>query len=285
LPANGILTLFKYVFCASLTGSFGEAQALSVPVKVRKNKMYFFKKMLCLFQIYLFKPMKIKSMYLNMLLVGMSLGTAWAIRGQFGHEHGAAFAGALGSLSVLLLVNRKDWLAQAFTITLAGALGWGLGGMMSYGMVVGYGRADDWGNVFYGLSMLFVIGGLYGFLGGGLFGLSISKGEKDLLGWPQVVIEMVVGGAILYFFLIEQFGWYMTPPRSEVWAICLGMALALAWIFLRLKLHSALRVAAFAGLGGGFGGTMGVVWGIRCQGVVLCCCVAFTTLFTLGWGG
>lgn len=201
--------------------------------------------------------MKIKSMYLNMLLVGMSLGTAWAIRGQFGHEHGAAFAGALGSLSVLLLVNRKDWLAQAFTITLAGALGWGLGGMMSYGLVVGYGRADDWGNVFYGLSMLFVIGGLYGFLGGGLFGLAISKGEKDLLGWPQVVIEMVVGGAILYFFLIEQFGWYMTPPRSEVWAICLGMALALAWIFLRLKLHSALRVAAFAGLGGGFGFAFG----------------------------
>jgi hypothetical protein len=59
--------------------------------------------------------MKIKSMYLNMLLVGMSLGTAWAIRGQFGHEHGAAFAGSLGSLSVLLLVNRKDWLAQAFS--------------------------------------------------------------------------------------------------------------------------------------------------------------------------
>jgi hypothetical protein len=201
--------------------------------------------------------MKIKSMYQNMLLVGMSLGTAWAIRGQFGHEHGAAFAGALGSLSVLLLVNRKDWLSHAFSITLAGALGWGLGGMMSYGLVVGYGRGDDFGNVFYGLSMLFVIGGLYGFLGGGLFGLAISKGEKDLLGWAQVIVEMVVGGAIVYFFLIEQFGWYMTPPRSEVWAICLGMALALCWIFLRLKLHSALRVAAFAGLGGGFGFAFG----------------------------
>lgn len=201
--------------------------------------------------------MKIKSLYLNMLLVGMSLGTAWAIRGQFGHEHGAAFAGALGSLSVLLLVNRKDWLAQAFSITLAGAFGWGLGGMMSYGLVVGYGRADDWGNVCYGLSMLFVIGGLYGFLGGGLFGLAISKGERELMGWAQVIVEMVVGGAILYFFLIEQFGWYMTPPRSEVWAICFGMALALCWIFFRLKLHAALRVAVFAGLGGGFGFAFG----------------------------
>ena len=257
LPANGILMTFINELASFVPGSAGEAQALRLPAIARKNKMYFFKKMLCLFQIYLFKPMKIKSMYLNMLLVGMSLGTAWAIRGQFGHEHGAAFAGSLGSLSVLLLVNRKDWLAQAFSITLAGALGWGLGGMMSYGLVVGYGRADDWTNVLYGLSMLFVIGGLYGFLGGGLFGLAICKVGKDDIPWVQVITEMVVGGAIMYFFLIEQFGWYMTPPRSEVWAICLGMALALLWIFLRLKLYAALRVAAFSGLGAGFGFAFG----------------------------
>jgi len=257
LPANGILMAFINEFASFVPRSAGEAQAFRLPATAMKNKMYFFKKMLCLFQIYLFKPMKIKSMYLNMLLVGMSLGTAWAIRGQFGHEHGAAFAGSLGSLSVLLLVNRKDWLAQAFSITLAGALGWGLGGMMSYGLVVGYGRADDWTNVLYGLSMLFVIGGLYGFLGGGLFGLAISKVGKDDIPWVQVITEMVVGGAIMYFFLIEQFGWYMTPPRSEVWAICLGMALALLWIFLRLKLYAALRVAAFSGLGAGFGFAFG----------------------------
>ncbi len=40
-----------------------------------------------------------------MLMAGMSLGTAWAIRGQFGHEHGAAWAGAIGSLSILVLPN------------------------------------------------------------------------------------------------------------------------------------------------------------------------------------
>ena len=113
--------------------------------------------------------MKSKQLYFSMLVVAMSLGTAWAIRGQFGHEHGAAWAGGIGSLATLLVVKRKDWLAKSFSVVLAGALGWGLGGMMSYGLVVGYGRGSDWPNVFYGLSMLFVIGGLYGFLGGGLF--------------------------------------------------------------------------------------------------------------------
>jgi hypothetical protein len=42
-----------------------------------------------------------------------------------------------------------------FKVTLAAAVGWGLSGMISYGMVVGYGRANDFFNVYYGLMMLF----------------------------------------------------------------------------------------------------------------------------------
>jgi hypothetical protein len=201
--------------------------------------------------------MKSKQLYFSMLVVAMSLGTAWAIRGQFGHEHGAAWAGGIGSLAILLVAKRQDWLSKAFTVVLAGALGWGLGGMMSYGLVVGYGRGNDWPNVFYGLSMLFVIGGLYGFLGGGLFGMALSNTIKKPVKWPKLILEMVAGGIIFYFFLIEQFGWNMTPPRSEVWAVCLGMAVALAWNMIRGKKKSALRVAIFSGLGGGFGFAFG----------------------------
>jgi len=49
----------------------------------------------------------------------------------------------------------------------------------------------------------------------------------------------------------------MTPPRSEVWAVCLGMALFFTWFVIHYKQHSALRVAVFAGLGGGFGFAFG----------------------------
>src|SRR5690606_14312080 len=121
--------------------------------------------------------MKNSALLPSLLITGMALGTAWAVRGQFGHEHAAAWAGGIGCLTILLLSGRTDWLKSAFSATLAGALGWGLGGIMSYGKVVGYARSTDFGNVYYGLLMLFVIGGLYGFLGGGLFGISLSNAK------------------------------------------------------------------------------------------------------------
>lgn len=201
--------------------------------------------------------MKNKQLYFAMLLVGMSLGTAWAIRGQFGHEHGAAWAGTIGSLSVLLIAKRPDWYAKVFAATLAGALGWGLGGLASYGIVVGYGRGSDFINVYYGLLMLFVIGGLYGFVGGGLFGLALADSPTKPVKWHEVIVEMVVGAILFYFFLIEEFNWNMTPPRSEMWAACFGAAVALTWYMVRNQQTSALRVAVFSGLGGGFGFAFG----------------------------
>jgi len=201
--------------------------------------------------------MKSKNLIFSLLLVAMSLGTAWAIRGQFGHEHGAAWAGALGSLSVLLVSKRKDWLAKALYATLAGALGWGLGGIMSYGLVVGYGRADDFGNAWYGLEMLLVIGGLYGFMGGGFFGLVLSDTKKNPIKWAPLIVEMALGGILFYYFLINQYGWKVNPPRSEVWAVCLGVAVALTWNLIRNKNYVALRVAIFTSLGAGFGFAFG----------------------------
>ena len=201
--------------------------------------------------------MKNKNFYLNLLIAGMSLGTAWAVRGQFGHEQGAAWAGAIGTASVILLSRRDDWYQKLFKSVLAGAIGWGIGGIMSYGIVVGYGRGTDFANVYYGLTMLFVIGGLYGFIGGGLFGLALTDSESTKIKWHILIVEMVVGAIIIYFFFIYQFDWLMTPPRSELWAACLGMALALIWFIKRHKYDSALRVAIFAGLGGGFGFAFG----------------------------
>ena len=68
---------------------------------------------------------------------------------------------------------------------------------------------------------------------------------------------MTVGAILFYFFMIEEFGWLMTPPRSEMWAACFGAAVALTWYLIREKQISALRVAVFSGLGGGFGFAFG----------------------------
>lgn len=95
----------------------------------------------------------------------MTLGTAWAIRGHFGHELGAAWAGGIGALALVLVSQRKNWHAKMLMIAFSSAIGWGSGGMISYGKVVAYGRSDDFLNAAYGLLMLFVIGSLFGLMG------------------------------------------------------------------------------------------------------------------------
>ncbi len=201
--------------------------------------------------------MKNKGQSLSMLIVAMSLATAWAIRGQFGHEQGAAWAGAIGGLAIVMVSNRKDWYNKMVLVALASAIGWGAGGMISYGVVVGYGRADNFINAFYGLSMLFVIGALFGLLGGGLVGLVLDSTKKNKVKWGLLMTEMVAGGLLGYFFLVEQIGFKMTPPRSEAWAIILGAGLAMLWYMAREKRNSAIRVAIFSALGGGFGFAFG----------------------------
>ena len=201
--------------------------------------------------------MKISNQISGILIVAMSLATAWAIRGQFGHEQGAAWAGAVGGLALVLVSKRKDWYDKMVLVALASAVGWGAGGMISYGMVVGYGRADNFINVFYGLGMLFVIGALFGLLGGGLVGMVLDSTEKKKVKWGALISEMVAGGLISYFFLIEQIGFKMTPPRSEAWAFILGAGLAMLWHMARENRNSPLRTAIFSAFGGGFGFAFG----------------------------
>ncbi|MGV8096616.1 MAG: hypothetical protein AB2L24_32570 [Mangrovibacterium sp.] len=198
-----------------------------------------------------------KKHWINQLIVGMTLGTAWAVRGQFGHEQGAAWAGGIGALALVLVSGRKDWYSKALTIALVSAIGWGAGGMISYGQIVGYGRSDDFLNASYGLLMLFMIGGLYGLLGGGLVGLNLSSTRQKKVPWGQLVAEMTAGGAITYYFLIDQLELLMTPPRSEAWAVCLGAGLALVWFMARHDYPQAMRVALFSSMGAGFGFAFG----------------------------
>ncbi len=211
-----------------------------------------------------------KDLLVSILIVGISLGTAWAIRGHFGHEQGAAWAGAIGALALVLVSGRKDWYQKMFTVALSAAFGWGVTGMISYGMVVGYGRSDNFPNAFYGLLMLFVIGGLFGLLGGGLTGLALESSKEKQVQWPALLTRMTAGGLIAYGFLIWQLEWLMTPPRQESWAICLGASLAMIWYMKQHGFSSSLRVALITGTGAGWGfafgnflQTLGTVLAIR----------------------
>ena len=198
-----------------------------------------------------------KSQVFGILIVAMSFGTAWAVRGQFGHEQGAAWAAGIGGLALVLVSRRNDWYQRVLSVTLASAVGWGMGGMISYGQVVGYGRSDDFFNASYGLLMLFVIGALYGLIGGGLTGLTLESNSEKRVKWAQLMAEMVAGGLVAYGFLVMQLEILMTPPRSEAWAFCLGAGLALVWYMARNGFKSSQRVAFITMIGGGFGFAFG----------------------------
>lgn len=192
-----------------------------------------------------------------LLFTGLALGLGWAIRGHFGHEWGASWAGAMGALALILIINRKDWLAHAPTLAALGAAGWAIGGMMSYGIVIGYCRGTDYWNVAYGYTMLAVIGGLYGFMGGGFLGLGLASSADKRPDWAALLSQMVAGAYLFWGFIIYQLEWFMTPPRSELWAACLGAAVALGWYLYREGYHNALSVALYSALGAGFGFAFG----------------------------
>jgi hypothetical protein len=67
-----------------------------------------------------------------LLLTGLSVSIGWGVRGQFGHEYGAALAGALGGMVVALLSGRDDWLRRVHYFAFFGAIGLAFGGGMSY---------------------------------------------------------------------------------------------------------------------------------------------------------
>lgn len=191
------------------------------------------------------------------LLVALAFGTAWAVRGKFGHEQGAAWAGGIGAMAVILVARRQDWHTRLIDISFAGAFGWGLSGMISYGVIIGHGRASDYFTISYGLLMLFIIGILYGFLGGGLFALSLSNTREERVPWAVLIAEMVAFGLLAYGLIVNQLGWLMTPPRSELWAACLGACIPIGWYAVRTKKRHVLRVAIWSALGAGWGFAFG----------------------------
>lgn len=103
----------------------------------------------------------------QMILLGsLSLSLGWGIRGNFGHETGAAIPGALASMAIVLVSGRPDWWPRIAYFAMFGALGWSFGGSMSYMHVVSYTHSGHSASVLYGFANLFVIGFLWAALGG-----------------------------------------------------------------------------------------------------------------------
>ncbi len=244
------------------------------------------------------------------LLAALAMSVGWGWRGDYGHEAGAMVPGALLGLAICLASGRADWIKRASLLAFLGAIGWAIGGQMSYGIVIGYTAASSFPDVLYGYACLFVIGALWGGVGAGILALGITEarsalekfvgplvafyvvltglnlsGITDRLNerwslhdsdWVIATAALLVAGVyaalrpparkactliavlasgwwlgLLVFVLL--LNWRMTPPRSDNWAGCAGLWVALLIYLYRTQNRVALRLSLIGLLAGGIG--------------------------------
>ena len=159
----------------------------------------------------------------------MSVG--WGVRGQFGHEYGAALAGALGGMAVALLSGRDDWRRRVAYFATFGAIGWAFGGSMSYMKVVAFAHSPDSATVLYGYANLFAIGFLWAAPGGAGTALPAYLNRDTLTGF-YIPMSAVFGGWLLRDIIVDLFRsslhgkWFMhdTGITAPIVAVLLVIA-------------------------------------------------------------
>ncbi len=102
----------------------------------------------------------------SIFLVALSLSIGWGIRGNFGHEYGAMIPGALAAIAACLVSGRGDWRERVHFFAMFGALGWAFGASISYMQVIAFTHSGHLPSQIYGFFCLFVIGFLWGGMGG-----------------------------------------------------------------------------------------------------------------------
>lgn len=118
------------------------------------------------------------------VLVGLSHSIGWGVRGNWGHEYGAMIPGALSALALCVVLPRREIREKAAYIGFAGAIGWSLGGSMSYGQLIGMTGSASSSEAAYGFAMLGVIGFLWALVGGAAVALAIH--------WPRARVASFV---------------------------------------------------------------------------------------------
>ncbi len=162
----------------------------------------------------------------------MALG--WGLRGELGGFFGAMLPGTLLGAAIAVGDGRTGWLRRAPLLAMAGGLAFAIGGMMSYGRIIGYTFGLDMLNVTYGFVMVGVVGGLWGALGAGGLGLVLSHTRYRV--WEVLVFAVAVSaaGRGLQLLLVDIIGLEMTPPRADLWPQVLAGCILLQ-IWSRLK--------------------------------------------------
>lgn len=200
-----------------------------------------------------------------LLLATLAMGYGWGWRGDYGHELGAMVPGALVAMAVCLAAGRPDWWERCLVWGLFGAVGWAFGGSQSYGMVLGYTlHARFWG-VAYGFACIFLIGAVWGAIGGGFLGIAMTEPRKRLNAFLGPFVAIFVAWAALK--LAGGTAWSEEwPPLVEYdvdWLAAVS-ALVVATLYWAIRRNEAARLLAVLALGWCLGfGILTWLFGLR----------------------
>ena len=178
--------------------------------------------------------------FFAILLAALSLSIGWGVRGNWGHEFGAMIPGALAAMAVCLTSGRPDWRERVAYFAFFGALGWSFGGSMSYMQVVGYTHSGHFLSMAYGFACLFVIGFLWGAIGGAGTALPAVLDRQRLtelfppivvlflLWWLQGIVPAVLlGGGIV---APSDLAWMKWNDTDWIAALLAVVAAGLMWV-------------------------------------------------------
>lgn len=179
--------------------------------------------------------------------VALATALAWGLRGQHGHERGAALAGAMVGLSLAAVTGGPRWIGAA----VIGSLGFAIGGALSYGRFVNLAYQGSWEAILSLALIGFVWGGL------GSLGLGLGLALPRYRAWERVA---VAGGLLLVWFLVDRLLWtQLAGPgdlrtREMMAVVLLGVwALLSAYVGVWRQDRASLRLALAGAAGFGIG--------------------------------
>ena len=190
------------------------------------------------------------------LFVALAVGLGWGIRGDFGHVVGAMYPGACLGLGFAYVSGQRSLFRWMPILGALSALGIGLGGTMSYGILHGYAQSDTPLNYFYGFLTLFLQGSAWGTFGGALVGLVLERRPMRTGQWLGWLASILLGGWLTVFLVVRVLGFDINPPRNNTSIAFMGAALAqIAWLACNGRITGLCgAVLGYVGFGLGMAG-------------------------------
>lgn len=186
------------------------------------------------------------------MFVALAVGLAWGIRGDFGGADGAMYPGVMLALAFAYVSGQESVARRMPALALLGGWFIGFGGLMSYGMLHGYAKADTFVNYAYGFFTLLMQGGCWGIFGGAAIGMVLDDRRPRAAEAIIAAIVVVLSGIALEKVVTHGIGFQVDPRGNSVIAFSGGAVVFVAWLVFRGYAYG-LRGAFFGFLGFGIG--------------------------------